>query len=290
MISIFSIPKSFQDDHTNIIQSNAVNSWCQLGNSVQILLIGNDPGIREKCKELNLEHIEAVENNEFGTPLLNSAFSLARKRARHKFLMYVNADIILLPGLLEYWNKLPGSDFLVGGQRWNLDIKHRIDFSLSNWSESLNNQIESEGRLEPPDGIDYFLFPREIFFNLPPFTVGRVGWDNWMIYEARRRGYFMIDATKVIKIIHQTHDYGHLAGGLASRDTNPEGKRNIKLAQGISYHFDLRDANYTLTEEGLIKAPLSWANIKKYFKVAPEILSSQSVFWRMINRFNIIKN
>ena len=46
-ITIFSTPKSFSDPHINMIQRNAIRSWKQLGDVVEVLLIGDEPGLRE---------------------------------------------------------------------------------------------------------------------------------------------------------------------------------------------------------------------------------------------------
>ena len=46
LLTLFTIPRSF-DDQWTVIQKNAIDSWQQLGPSVEIILIGDDEGIAE---------------------------------------------------------------------------------------------------------------------------------------------------------------------------------------------------------------------------------------------------
>ena len=87
------------------------------------------------------------------------------------------------------------------------------------------------GQLHRPAGSDFFLFPRTCYSDLPDFAVGRAGWDNWMICNAREHRWRVIDATPSVMIVHQNHDYGHLPGGLPHY-TVPETDENIRLAGG----------------------------------------------------------
>ncbi len=44
MLTLFSIPKAF-DGHLGTIQRNAVRSWTSLGPGVQVVLVGDEPGV-----------------------------------------------------------------------------------------------------------------------------------------------------------------------------------------------------------------------------------------------------
>jgi len=48
-ITIFTAPKPFSDPHINIIQRNAVRSWKMLGPDAEVLLIGDENGIKEEA-------------------------------------------------------------------------------------------------------------------------------------------------------------------------------------------------------------------------------------------------
>ena len=95
MVTLFAIPKPFEGE-SDRIQRRALDSWLEL-DPIQIILIGNDPGVAEVAAAHGVEHLPDVAVNEFGTPLLDSAFRLAEANARYPTLAYVNADLIL-PG------------------------------------------------------------------------------------------------------------------------------------------------------------------------------------------------
>ena len=65
MLTIFAIPKSFEDPHINIIQRNAIQSWLQLQPKCEIILFGNDKGVAETAEEFGVKYIPEIEKNEF---------------------------------------------------------------------------------------------------------------------------------------------------------------------------------------------------------------------------------
>ena len=188
LLTIFIAPKPFHDPHISLIQRNAVLSWKALGDEVDVVLVGDEEGIQEAALEMGVKHIAEVKRNAQGTPLLSSIFSLTRENSESPLLAYVNADILLFEDFLEQsrlvYQKFPR--FLLLGQRWDLEIKENLDFS-SGWQAEVKDLLDQKGKLHPPSGSDYFIFPRECFADLPDFAIGRAGWDNWMIYKARKK-------------------------------------------------------------------------------------------------------
>jgi hypothetical protein len=251
MFTIFSVPKSFHG-HTATIQRNAILSWLKLCPQCEIILFGDDEGVKEIAQEFGLCHEPDIKKNEFGTPLLDSVFNQAQKLARHNLLMYINADIILFQDIIHAVQRIDISPFLVCGRRWDIDITEEIDFNNPVWAEELLARVHKEGKLHGYSGIDYFIFPRGLI-ELPPFAIGRPGWDNWVIYEMRRKKVVVINATKAITVVHQNHDYTHSKFGQKTRVSGPEFKQNIQLAGGRANLMSLRDADFHLTDAGLCR-------------------------------------
>jgi len=243
-ITIFSTPKSFSDPHINTIQRNAIRSWTLLGEDVQTLLIGEEDGQEEIAEELGLRVLADVNRNDSGTPLVNSIFELARNASQSPILIYVNADILLIDDLLQAVHQvnalLAGKPFLMIGQRWDLDVRHQMDFS-GDWQSRLRSEVSQNGRLHRPAGSDYFVFPRYIFHDMPAFAIGRAGWDNWMIYNALQRGWPVIDGTPSVMVIHQNHDYSHLPAGKPHYD-QIESQNNLEMAGGLANMYMVLDA------------------------------------------------
>ena len=235
-ITIFTAPKPFRDPHIALIQRNAIRSWLAIGGEAEVFLVGDETGLAETAHELGVIHLPEVRCSPAGTPLVSSIFETVRRRSRAALLLYVNADILLRPDILAAGRAAHKQtrDFLLIGRRWDLLVADQLDFSAG-WPERLAERAQKFGRLHPPAGSDYFLFPRSLFSALPDFTIGRAGWDNWMIFHALRQGWSVIDATPDVMIVHQNHDYRHL-GGRPHYD-HPESQANVRLARGESGEY-----------------------------------------------------
>jgi hypothetical protein len=269
LITIFTAPKPFREAHIDLIQRNAIRTWTAFGTDVEIALIGGEEGIDKVASDLGVRHLPAVKTNSEGTPLISSIFELGRSVNESPLLAYVNADVLLLQDFLENTRILQklAERFLAVGQRWDLDVRESIGGS-SGWEEILLADVRSNGRLHPPMGSDYFIFPRACFQHVPDFAVGRAGWDNWMIYEGRREGWKVIDATGSITVIHQDHDYSHLPGGKPHYRL-PESGENVRLAGGKRTIFHIEDCDYRLVDGQLRRKNLTWASAVREVETWP---------------------
>jgi hypothetical protein len=254
LITIFSAPKPFTDPFIAAIQRNAIRSWIELGDQVEILLVGDEPGMAEAVGSLGVRHVRGVECNEWGTPLVRSIFSQARAASKSPLMAIVNADIVLFDDFLQAARRVSemAKNFLVFGRRHGMDIEREIDFEPG-WQERLRQQVREEGQLHPIFSIDYFIFGRQQYQEIPDFVIGRPQWDNWMIYHARKQGWLVVDATPSVLAIHQNHDYRHLPGGRPPHGLE-EGKRNRKMAGGVRTRYLILDAEWVL-EGGTLRRP-----------------------------------
>ena len=234
-MTIFAIPKDFKG-HINIIQRNAIISWTKLVPRPEIILFGEDEGTAEIAAEFNLKHIPDVKCNQFGTPLLSDMFERTQQIAKFDLISYVNSDIVLLQDFMEGMLDIARryQKFMAIGRRWDIDLIAPIDFENHNWSQELQELILDTAALHSVHGKDYFVFPRNLFAQIPEFAVGRATWDNWMVHTALERQYDVVDATQGVMAIHQNHDYAHLKGGKLESSRGKEAELN-KIAGG--YHF-----------------------------------------------------
>ncbi|HAV43448.1 TPA: hypothetical protein DCX15_05480 [bacterium] len=248
MVTIFSIPKSFLG-LIGTIQRNAIQSWHELCPKCEIILFGDEDGTAQVAAEFGVIHIPEVRCNEFGTPLLDFIFKKVQDLAIYQVLTFVNTDIILMDEFLKAIQSIKQDSFLVVGQRWNFELKDRL--KGPDWKVDLKSAVRKEGILCHPGAIDYFVFSKGLFKKVPPFAVGRAGYDNWLIYDAWARRIPVIDATHVVMAIHQNHDYSHLPNGRDGVFKGIEAERNKKLTEG--HVFTIRDgATHILTPKGLI--------------------------------------
>lgn len=246
LVTLFSAPKSFTDPHIVLIQRNAIQSWTLLPD-VEVILLGEETGLAEAAHEYGVKHIPKVARSESGTPLISSMFQLSREHSNSDLLCIVNTDMILMPDFIEAARRslLQRDKFVLLSQRWDLDITQTIDFT-EGWEHRLSSMVHRQGTLHRPAGSDFFLFPKSCYTDVPDFTIGRAGWDNWMIYKARVEGWAVIDCTPSIMIVHQNHDYSHLPGGKSHHD-HPDTNENIRLAGGqASIRYTILDATHQL--------------------------------------------
>lgn len=252
MITFFTTAKPFDGDN-GIRQVNAIRSWQALHPAVEVLLFGQAAGYVETATELGLVHIPDVDMNEFGVPRIDSMVSVAAARGRHALQAYINCDIILLGDYLSAVQRIPFDRFLMVAQRFDVDINAPIDFASSAWASEIGRRARAEGQKLAPCGIDVFLEKGRIWRDLPPMVVGRGMYDNWLIYYCRARGIPVVDATEVVTMVHQNHDYGHITGGKRTVEVGDEASRNLRLAGGYQHLFTIQDADWRLTAVGLCR-------------------------------------
>ena len=280
-LTIFTTPKPFANPHIATIQRNALVNWQALGSDVTVIVLGDEAGAAEGAAEFGALHLPAVARNAEGTPLISDLFDQARSHADGLLLAYVNADILLLPDFVETARRVyqQTSEFLLVGQRWDLDVTEPLSFAAG-WEGELRHQAQQIGKLHPPAGSDYFIFPRDAYRGMPKFAIGRAGWDNWMIYHARRKGWATIDASQSIFIVHQNHDYSHLPNGQPHYRL-PESFENVRLAGGrMVTRFLLTDCNRSVNSGRVNRIPVTWKKFWREVEIFPLIgLKSRVLGW-----------
>jgi len=258
LITLFSAPKPFTNPHIAMIQRNAIKSWTLLPD-VEVILLGEEMGLAEAARELGVKHIPNVARNDSGTPLISSMFQTGRENSNSDLLGIINADMILMPGFVEAAKQVVTlkDKFVLLSQRWDLDITEPLDFS-GDWAHRLSSIVARQGNLHRPAGSDFFLFPKACYTHVPDFAVGRAGWDNWMIYKARKEKWPVIDCTPSVMIVHQNHDYSHLPGG-KSHHEHPDTNENIRLAGGqAAIRYTILDSTHRLLNGKLARPQMSY--------------------------------
>jgi hypothetical protein len=244
VLTLFACPKPFVDPHIRTIQRNAILSWTLLNPRPEIILLGNEVGTSEICRELGLVHLQGLKTNRYGTPLVNDLFLAAAMTSANDFLCYVNADIILGSDFTHAFELVRGwpKPFLLSGGRWEMDVREEIRFSDPNWIGIFD--VARSAKPFKFFGNDYFLYRRGLFEKMPPLALGRGWFDGWLFANARACGASVIDASLCVTAIHQSHDYAHarVADDAALWRTE-EAKMNYRLA-GVRRHWFLLEATH----------------------------------------------
>lgn len=252
MITIFATPKRFSGLF-DTLQHNAIASWRALGDDVQIILFGDDPGTAEAAAEYGCEHRPDVALSPKGTPMLDDMFHRAQAEAKHSLVCYANADIIFQDDLPDALRAVQSSlgQFLMVGRRTNLDVTERLTMSDEASRRWIRREAGLRGELFTPYGIDWFVFPRGQIMDFLPFPVGRPMWDNWLIYHMRKQMIPVVDATWAVQVVHQNHDYGHVKGGHKAVWYGEEAQKNKELLGPDFLPFSIDDATWQLDVNGL---------------------------------------
>jgi hypothetical protein len=269
MITIFAAPKPFKG-RIETIQKNAIGSWMQLRPQCEIILFGGEVGTAEAAEELGVRHVPEVATNEHGTPLLNDLFEKTERMASHDLLAYVNCDIILMSDFIRAvenvneWTK----SFLMVGECRDLQLNETLDFDRDDWEQRLCVTAREIGKSRGARYVDYFVFPRGFYQQVPPFAIGRAGFDNWLIWSARASKNLVVDATRAVTTVHQNHDYSHVPGGQNWSYRGAEAKRNCELAGGTKHFFYICDATHRLQQAGIKRNFGAYFRLGNYWDVA----------------------
>lgn len=214
-LTIFGTPKPFRGIFDRI-QRNATWSWAQLEPRAEVMLIGDDEGTAEVSRSLGVRHVPSVARSPKNVPLLDDLWAIGQREATADTCVFVNADIVLTDDLLAAVAAVRGrldGPFLAIGQRWDLelddDLAARATGAGASWMRDLRLRARRDGRRNSPLWVDWFAFPRGQYDELPPFVVGRPGYDHWLVWHTLSRGIPVIDASEAVTAVHQHHDYSH---------------------------------------------------------------------------------
>jgi hypothetical protein len=239
-LTLFTVPKSFEGIWETI-QLNSLKSWFSLIPTPIVYLLGDKKDLgNRKYKYLS------VKKSTLGTPLLPSVLEALQSTKTTDTVVLINADIILnqdFPDTIDRIKEHPGfsskPNYFMVGNRW--DLKDGI---LTK---------------HPASGLDFFVWNKTFlkFEEAPNLVYGRTSWDNWLPWYARSRGCLLVDITKGVTIVHQSHDYSHSKENVW---TGSEAQQNQLLT--VNKRLTIKDADLIYTKERLRNNPL-----KFYYKL-----------------------
>lgn len=223
-----------------------------MGGDCEVFLCGDDAGVAEAAAQAGARHLGGIACNEFGTPLLSDAFRRVAEASGADAFCYVNGDIILSENPARIVRLIARRPFLALSRRINIGASAPLDFANKEWREKLGKLVREKGVPGTESQLDVMLFSRtDCLLHLPPFAVGRPAWDNWYVYNAWKHGVAIVDATQLMPVIHQDHDYSHVPCGRNAQWEGPEGDRNRQLAGGFDNLFTILDSSHLLSPDGL---------------------------------------
>ena len=252
-ITIFSTLKPPINKHILLIQKNAITSWLKLQPMPEIIIYNKKSELNNLKLPNFLKIIENFKCNDEDLPYVNDMFFHVQSIASNNVLLYINADMLLSQNLITTLNiVLKHFDhFLVIGRRWDMDIASEIDFENSLWYKSLGEKLNY--KLHESTAMDYFLFTKGYWSQIPPFVIGRAGWDNGMINMAINENRTIIDATYNIRVLHQNHNYNHTLGKEQTVWSGKSAQSNYSMIGGALNAKTINDAGWLIVNNKIIK-------------------------------------
>jgi len=273
MITFFTTGKAFVG-HNGVIQRNALKSWTLLHPEAEVILFGDDEGAADVARELGIRHEAHTEKNAAGSNRVDYMFARAQRIARHDVLCYANCDIIFLQDFREALERVLAAhkEFLLVGRRWDVEITQPRDFANPDWQKHLRNLAYLNGTQRGAEWIDYFVFSRGLFREMPPLVVGRVFWDHWMVWKALEMKKPVVDVSRAVLAVHQNHDYRHHPLGKAGVWYGEEAAENHAFAGGWNHLRTIADATHILRGGGVQpNATRHWAAVRRYVRQAGRV-------------------
>jgi hypothetical protein len=254
MLTFFTTAKAFHG-HSGVIQRNALQSWKLLHPDVEVILFGDEEGAAEVCADFGLRHEPHVKRHESGMKYVDYLFEKAQAIAHYDYLCYSNCDIIFLDDFYRAFVRARSwrERFLVVGQRWDTDVTEPVDFTVPGWASALKQFVTERGFQQKMHFVDYFVFSKGLYDQVPPLVVGRSWWDHWLVWKALSRNVPVIDCSAAVLAIHQNHGYAYHPQGKDGTNEDVLAQRNKSLAaHGKQLRFTA-DATHVLTRRGAIR-------------------------------------
>jgi hypothetical protein len=159
------------------------------------------------------------------------------------------------------------------GQRWDTDVTEPIDFSKEGWDVALEAFARNTGFRQKRHFIDFFLFTKNLYDEVPPLVVGRSWWDHWLVWKALCRHAAVIDCSSAVVAVHQNHGYGYHPQGKEGTNEDELALQNKFLAGRGRHLRTTADATHVLTSRGNIRrAPFHKLAVQTLPNLANEVI------------------
>jgi len=258
MLTFFTTAKPFTG-HSGMIQRNALKSWKLLHPEAEVIVFGDEDGVAEVCEELVLRHHPEVQRHESGMKRLDFMFRETQRIAKHPWLCYSNCDIVLMADFRKAVERARSwkEKFLLVARRWDTDVTSEIDFGRREWAAELRELALNKGTEQIPNYVDFFVFPREFYDDVPALVVGRSYWDHWLVWRALSAGLAVVDASRALVAVHQNHSHGYHPQGKQGTNEDALALRNLELSGGREHQRSMHDASHAMTRSGkILRTPL----------------------------------
>jgi len=185
-----------------------------------------------------------MESPTHGLPFLNHLMRRARFVARRSttHLLYLNADVVvtgdLVAGVRNVTRQVAERHVLISGYARAFRARRHYDWADAGHRREFAKAVDGAREYEEPGwGMESFIVDRDslLLQRLPPFLVGRVRWDNWMMqFGAAHPAIAAVDASAALRPVHLEH------GG---SDAAPKAMGAMRADAANQYNKELSEAH-----------------------------------------------
>ena len=175
---------------------------------------------------MNDESLFHIQTNSYGVPMFHDMYANVYNYCpKSRTYTYINGDLLsTYHSFMSTINAVyPDSfsklgEFVLVGQRTNVPWDVSLDArTFTNNETAFQQLLQQKSELMVPNAIDYFISTRHAFdwTNIPPFVIGRAGYDNWLIEHLLfdTPNTQLVDVTQTLPMIHQTDGGGKYSWG-----------------------------------------------------------------------------
>ncbi len=261
MLTIFTAAKPFRG-RTATIQRNALHSWMQLHDDVQIILFGDAAGTQEVAWELGLHYEASPQLTTTGAVRLDYMLATARRYARHNVLCFVACDILLQRDLCDALNRVEAlhHEFVMVGRAGTNRTEDAVAYTSAEAANGTarNLQATSSGSVSEKwhPRLDYVIFSRNCFVSdVPGLPANSPFAAKWLMRRAMANEVQVVDASRIVGALKQIE----LESGRAAIVETPAACRNVLCAEEKQVLFGeyghllgMMRAPYLLTSKDIV--------------------------------------
>ena len=208
--------KSFKNNNDGASQRSALYTWA--ANGARIVAPNNESDIKENCQRFPsvklLPGIRTARDFHFqhNSPVLKDLLLRGLDEYQDEWVVLINSDV-LLPRDFYLTLKDVGRRYrdnaFIAVTRYDIDLFYEVD------THQKHDAVFTEEATIYNEhcSSDVFISRRENFLkmakDMPPFILGRYGWDNWIHYYVYVN-FYALNGTRVFKTLHCRHNHQHI--------------------------------------------------------------------------------
>ena len=218
-----------------VVHNLTVRNWLLLRPFVIPVIFTNNQGIAIECKRNGWSVFPVRVAAADGMPVLKYMYEDVMTAYNTTFYAYSNSDILYTDTLIDtlvsyaysndgflYTDSLTDTPVpliksnvlqkpvMIIGRRTN--VENVTGQEGSTWKE-ITLVARERGKLFQVNAEDYFITTKIYpWKDIAEVVIGIRAYDNWLVYNARRKKHTLVDATSTILAVHQTTSAGNYEG------------------------------------------------------------------------------